>query len=306
MRPARALALLAGAALTAALAVTYGIYAGRHDAFPAPLIVHAKAVAEDWLDLERRWRRPVFADTGAHIAAPCPRDPIVILTGGQSNAANAVSDPVDADPTVPAFMHFAGRCYRLADPLLGASGGGGSLWAALGQDVARAGGRPVVLINTALTATSYAAWLDGGSGYFAGLEARLAEAAEAGMKPHLILWHQGESDAHLLLDEAAFAAPLGALAERLLGLALAPGAKLVLYQVSVCSGARSAGNAPLLAAQRRVAAGDPRILAGPNTDRLGPRARYDGCHFNGRGRDLAVAWSRPIVLTALGLPLPPR
>lgn len=91
----------------------------------------------------------------------------MILTGGQSNAANSVSAPIMAEVKVPAFQWYGGACYRLGDPLLGVTGSEGSLWSGLGLEIARE--RPVIFVNTAVGGTSYRAWLDWRSGYFQGL-----------------------------------------------------------------------------------------------------------------------------------------
>ncbi|MEM7766157.1 MAG: sialate O-acetylesterase [Pseudomonadota bacterium] len=276
------------AGLAALTALIYGVFAGRHDAPPAPTIIALKTQVERTLGLSRQWRRAFHEDATALSPVPCPTGALVILTGGQSNAANALSDPVDADPESAAYMTFKGQCYRLQDPVLGATGTKGSLWTALGQALSRELDRPVVFINTAVTASTYSAWLDERSGYFARLETAIANAAAIGLTPDLILWHQGESVAHRQVDQEAFQRPLAALLDKLHAREELENATLLLYRVSRCTGARQAGNSPLIAAQTELATHLPWVIAGPNTDTLGPRDRHDGCHFNGRGRDKVI------------------
>jgi hypothetical protein len=108
----------------------YGIFAGQRDTFPVTQVVRAKCALERSCGLSRRLQRTYFADTQQLAVVACPSsNPLVILTGGQSNAANALSDPVDERRDLAAFMFFKSRCYRLRDPLLGPIGGHGSLWA---------------------------------------------------------------------------------------------------------------------------------------------------------------------------------
>lgn len=271
-----------------AAGVVYGVYAGRHDRFPTGPVIAAKIAIERGLGLERQWRRAFHEDVRGLSPAPCPGDdPLVILTGGQSNAANSLSDPVDAAPSRRAYMFFRGRCYPLSDPLLGATDGRGSLWTALGHRLAVETGRAVVFVNAAVGATTCADWLEPRSGYFERMRRAVEDAARQGLRPHLILWSQGEADAGRRAPAGVFERELGALVTRLLDeLPLASDARLVLYGVSACYGGRS--NADLREAQRRVAKSAPRVVEGPDTDRYGARFRYDGCHFNGRGRDAIV------------------
>lgn len=297
MNPAT-IALAAAMAMAAILAaLVWGVQAGRHGGFPSGAVVAAGRAVLRHVDPERYWRRDIHATPREGSAMECPTNPIVIVTGGQSNAANHLSDPVDERPDLPAAMFYDGRCYRLADPLPGASGHRGSLWAALGQRLAAQTGRGVVMINGAMAATTYSDWLTPQSGYLDRLEQAVVQARSQGLEPHFLLWHQGESDAHSRAPAAQHAARLDALAGELLERIIpSPQARLVLYRVSICNGARSGGNGELVAAQNQVAARRERVIAGPDTDLLGPRYRHDDCHFNARGRDAVVEATLDVLL----------
>jgi lysophospholipase L1-like esterase len=41
------------------------------------------------------------------------------------------------------------------------------------------------------------------------------------------------------------------------------------------------------------------VVLGPNTDQLGPRSRYDGCHFNAQGRARIVEETLAVILPLL-------
>lgn len=284
----------------AMIGLVYGVFAARHNLFPAQEIVGLKSFVERTAEFDRRWRRDFFEHTQMHVESDCPPDPLVILTGGQSNAGNAVSDPADPDPDAEAYMVFSSKCYRLADPLLGPTGNRGSIWAKLGQKLSKEVERPVVFINTAVTATTYDDWLNLKSGYAKRLERALADAKAINIVPDLVLWHQGESDAHKQVDRASFEQKLKPLVSYLFDLLEKPNAKIILYRASICNRGRESGNPELIAAQSAIAEHNPRLILGPNTDKLGPRDRYDGCHFNGRGRDKIVDASLPMILETLG------
>lgn len=232
---------------------------------------------------ETYYDRTFFTDVSRHEHTACPDEALVILTGGQSNAANSVSAPTKAEAGVSAFQWYDGACYRLGDPLLGVTGARGSLWSALGRDIARE--RPVIFVNTAVGATSYRAWLDWRSGYFRRMQAAVAAMSLQGLEPDLVLWHQGESDAGRQAPFWVYRRDLGWLMRKLQD--VLPDATIVLYQVSRCFGPD--GEPALRDAQAFVAGQSSRILLGPDTDLIEDPGRSDGCHFNASGRDEVVA-----------------
>jgi hypothetical protein len=275
------------------LGLGYGLFAGRYGRFPIPVLIKAKGAVERLLrGRDPRWQREFFEDvTSADLARCRLDDPIVILTGGQSNAANDLSDPVDADAAAPAFMFFDGNCYLLKDPVLGASGRRGSLWTALGHRLTRETGRSVVFINGAAGGTSYRDWLDDRSGFFSRLRTQALQAEKQNLRPNVVLWHQGETDADREACVEEYESDLQELISRLeKEIPLAPDAKIVLYGVSVSNCSRQlCSNSALRQAQRNIIGKFENVIAGPDTDALGGRSRYDDCHFNGRGRDEIVA-----------------
>lgn len=78
-------------------------------------------VREVLREAKREFRAQAFVWTTE--ALQCPRNAVVLLVLGQSNAANHVyAEPAGVDPSGTAFSFFRGRCYALADPVPGASG----------------------------------------------------------------------------------------------------------------------------------------------------------------------------------------
>lgn len=231
-------------------------------------------------------------------ARPCPSatEALVIVAGGQSNAANYVPTPYAASPAVSVW--YDGKCYPAADPLPGSAGDAGSLWSLLGDDLARRTGRPVMLIVGAMGGSLFREWNDPRTGLYPVLQRRMATAAAAGYRPHLILWHQGESDAGRAFDPGALRIEMAELTRRLLN--DAPDARLYLFQVSRCTGQSNINGMPAaIDVFRSVAAADPRIVLGMNTDALGREYRWDQCHFNAKGREAIVAAVVPQLLPLL-------
>ena len=269
---------------------------------PQAFYLRYKSDVRQALGLPKAWVKPPDAARAAgrpRVACPAPEEAVVIVTGGQSNAANTNPVPSTAGPVVSVW--FEGECFEASDPVLGAGGKDGSLWPMLGERVAQALGRPVLLINGAIGGTQVSDWLDPRPGYYAALKGRIDSARAAGYPPDLIIWHQGETDAAVQDDMAIFLAELGMLVDRLL--ADAPEARLYLFQTSKCVGEkRDQGVEEIRMVQRAVAEKRaPRVIPGMDTDQLGNDFRWDTCHFNSHGRAAIIEATLPAITEVLAL-----
>lgn len=231
-------------------------------------------------------------------AVTCPENALVVVTGGQSNTANSLSDPVEGRADLPAFMFIDGDCYPISDPVVGATDRRGSLWTQLAHQLVADIDQPVVFINGAVGASSFSNWTDLRSGFLPRLQYQVDLAAEQNLVPHLVLWHQGETDAtDTNASQAEFADRMTALVDAIFSeLRLDPNAKLILMSATTCGWNLDVGNERLARAQADIADVDPRVLFGGNTDQFGAAYRYDGCHFNGRGRDAINEQLLPVIL----------
>lgn len=260
----------------------------------------AKRATRLALGLPKQWVRGVNTDSSDDERLDCPRGALVIVTGGQSNAANVLSEPLAADPRAAAFMIHAGACYRLRDPVLGASGRGGSLWTGLGSAIWRRTGRPVVFVNGAVAGTQLGDWLDRRSGYLARLAGETRRARAAGLAADYVFWIQGETDAAVSLAPVTYVAQMEALIAAFDAAgAVPPGTPWLVYRSTRCM--ERPGNGPAIdAALAGLAARSERVILGPLASRLGPEARYDGCHFNGQGRARLIEATMAIIEARLG------
>jgi lysophospholipase L1-like esterase len=245
-----------------------------------------RRTARETLGLPKFWYdvKNVAPSIGVGTACPEPASTITIVTGGQSNAGNALEGLTATTAEDQVFAFDAGKCFIAADPMAGASGRRGSLWPDLGRRLHAATGRPVLFINGGIGGFQVADWLDRRSGFWDNLAGRIAAARALGFEPQWILWHQGETDASTGISPERFRRELGELTADLL--AAAPRARLYLFQTTLCTSPRNlAGVPPLRAVQQDLADASPRIVAGLNTDTLDGRYRWDGCHFNAAGRE---------------------
>jgi hypothetical protein len=211
----------------------------------------------------------------------------VILTLGQSNAANESTLAYQPGEGVFNFNFFDGKCYVARDPLLGASGQEGSVWSRLGDQLIRAGVYERVLIAPiAVGGTRVHTWTPDGIHFPRIIKVQQALASQ-GLKATLVLWHQGEADAkHTSKEEYVerFTHMLAGM--RRVGI----DAPVYVAIASVCA---HPGSDAIRDAQREVATTLDNVFVGANTDELDRfRWRRDGCHFSAEGlEEHAKLWA---------------
>src|ERR1700688_231528 len=131
LRSRTALCLFAAAFLLGCCAsFASGVYTGVYMTFPFEVLLRIRHTftAPPPPDSD------FFLETKSRIESDCPPHAFVIVAIGQSNAANYVSPIAKRIAEIPAFNFLDGRCYRIEDPLLGATGGRlGSLWTVFAQ-----------------------------------------------------------------------------------------------------------------------------------------------------------------------------
>ncbi len=228
---------------------------------------------------------PVFAqfqlDTREHQPAPCPANATVIVTFGQSLAANSHEVIYDTSPAQDVYVYFSGRCFRLADPLMGATGEGGSVWIPAASKLAGLIGRPVVVIAGGVDGTAISQWTARNSPLVEPLRARIEEAKRSSLPLSIYIWMQGENDAAAGTSAASYEAHLQRL------YALFNDAPWLITSNSICTDTPARSYA-LDQARRNFAQANPHVEVSVDLDGLGPEYRMsDRCHFNKRGQELA-------------------
>lgn len=279
------------------VALVWGVFSGRHNGPVSSVVVYFKDTLLGVVAPDRRWHREFYNDEHQNLTTDCPTNPLVIVTLGQSNAANFISSPIDENPNVPAYMFFNDTCYFLRDPVLGATGSMGSLWTALGHRLVPEVNRPVLFINGAVNGTRYSDWLKEKSGYLSRLIDSVSAANELGFYPELVIWVQGESERysdqtsekifHDIRDLAILLYQEFQHSEKL---------TFIIFRASNCQDP----SPEVVRIQERAIEELPFVIAGPNLDTLGLRYRYDDCHFNERGRNEIVRELIPLILSTVG------
>jgi DNA-directed RNA polymerase subunit K/omega len=213
----------------------------------------------------------------------------VIVTGGQSHAANALGRILPFEPHRNNVTVYRGQCYATSNPVLGATGVAESLWTRFGNRLTEETGRPVVFINGAVAGSQVSDWLDDRSGYRLRLVTTIREARELGYEPDLVIWIQGETDAAVGIAPEEFAtslARLSAVIEKESG--MAGTAPWMFLRSTFCRTMPENGPQLEAALESMTARPNDRLVLGPSLTKFPVELRHDECHLNGEGAALLI------------------
>lgn len=228
---------------------------------------------------------PGFQNAAGRVRVPIASEPgvrtAVIIADGQSNISSTVDQKYTPGPNVHNYSFYDGHCYRLADPVLGASArfGMGSWLGRLGDKMIAGGNWDrVIIAPMAIDGMAIAEWLTGR------LKTRtpvmINRMRQAGLVPTHIIRMQGESDNDHNTNPADYTARLRAIVQiyRDNGIA-AP------FYVSRTTWISGSPRQSIRDAQAAAGSSALDIRLGPDTDALGNSYRHDNTHFNTAGGD---------------------
>jgi len=204
---------------------------------------------------------------------------LVVMGIGQSNHANSV--PVRYTPRNAVYTFFKGKCYVGRDPVLGATGDGGSVLTRLADKVLDANPQydNVIIVGGAVGGSSVIQWVWGNPlGTWIIVEQHL-RLLSANIELDMILWHQGEADILLTTAQYKYFFKVMRFWFRYFNL----NAPIYIAQASYCLGNSSQ---QIRDAQFQLAEEFDDLKHGPNTDTLDSSYRYDNCHFSDEGADV--------------------
>jgi hypothetical protein len=246
---------------------------------------------------------PVFPDRAVAAEVARKRDTAIILTFGQSNAANLGDGPYAAKKEVYVYNIFDCEYYRAIDPLPGATNNGGSVWSRLGDRLVEADMyRSVLFIPIAYGGSFITEWAPGGV-HYRRLQFATQRMHAGGLVPDVLCWHQGEAEANhtdMTADEYRrhFLAMLNAIRGADI---MAP---IYVATATLCADQShpKKNHEAIRTAQRELVSLKDNILPGPDTDMIGIEHRWDGCHFAASGLDLAAdAWLKAFAANPVAL-----
>jgi hypothetical protein len=207
----------------------------------------------------------------------------VFVTCGQSNSANYGAPQQKAQDDRVSSCNFQNGLWQHGDdPQPGASGGGGSPWALLGDLLVKKYDVPVGFICLGVGSTMVSFWTPPGNGY-----QKLKQALQlAGMHGcRVVLWHQGESDSIAGTSADNYAKMLGAAitqSRKDAGWDVPWGVALASFHPA--KEATAERQAAVVAGQQDVIATMAGVFQGPETDSFHKRGLLkDSVHFNAQG-----------------------
>ena len=217
-----------------------------------------------------------------HLAVPCPSaaDALVIVAFGQSNGANH-GTPRLSDDSGQVYNYYQGKCYKAADPMLGATGRGGSIWVPFGQQLAQLTGKKIVFSTFGVGGSTIQRWEDPKD-----LGARMDSNLKALQTTYptiaYFLWIQGESEAEGTVP--AYGKALEHVAQ--IAWSYYPETPFGVSSTSFCMDTM---NSALAAEQKRIATTTKGFFWLGDTDQFRSAGyRRDNCHFNAGGTKAVV------------------
>jgi hypothetical protein len=215
--------------------------------------------------------------------------PAVVMIIGQSNGGNHGETRHAAHGPVYNFNPFDGWCYRASDPLLGATGDGGSPWCLLGDAIIAKRFAPSILyVPLCVGGATVAEWAPGGT-YHHRMTYALGRLREASFWPSHIFWHQGEADALHGTSAEHYTASFRALFQGLREFGVTAPVYVAFASYFALPEGYQAQQAVIRGAQRSLIDEAIGILPGPDTDLI--KDRFDGCHMGAIGLGQhAAAW----------------
>lgn len=211
----------------------------------------------------------------------------VFITAGQSNSANhgAVAQRTSS-PYV--FMWSGSAWMQAADPIPGADGVNGSPWIPMADALAAKLQMPIAISATGVGGTAISQWTPG-TPNFSKITDLLTKFRSSGVRA--VLWHQGEADARMTTQTAAYLSALNSMI--LKTRESAPNLWWFVAKATVCASAA----VPRIASAQQSAVNNSFVFAGPDTDQLvGNNRMQDLCHFSDLGlKAHGQAWATALL-----------
>ena len=223
----------------------------------------------------------------------------IYVTAGQSNSANhGTGGYVSSDDRVNVRNAVSGGDWiHAADPVPIATGGGGSVWTRLGDELANTHNIPIGFVAVGVGATRASQWIPGTSYYNNRLRPAILSFPLNGFKA--VLWHQGESDSLASVTATAHENLLNSMISQS-RVDAAWTVPWYLAEASFHPSSTLSQEERITAGQRQAVYGDTMVYLGPSTDQFHQEGKLnDGVHFNSAGLlDHAIQWRKILNETA--------
>jgi len=218
---------------------------------------------------------------------------LVVLILGQSNAANYGAKVFTSIKNVYSFYNNTVSLAK--DPIDGASGNKGSIWIPFSENLIRSKAyNRTLLINIAEGSSTVSDWNLEGK-HHKKLINTLNQLKANNISPNYILWQQGEEDNLMETSTMDYKLRLNELINIINS--FVKDIPIILSLTSYSPTAKTPIGIEIRKAQISVAAENPKVFIGPDTDKyINKEHRYDGIHLSEKAMIiLAKDWSNEII-----------
>ena len=241
---------------------------------------------------DKKYPKESYFSTSLKDIIPCPEESINIAYFGQSNHGNIIEREKNLDLSYENVFTYdwrLGVCSKYKEPLAGADGRAGRFGHVASDTIYflknnHSIPEKIVFLGFSKGGTRSQDWV---SGTFASkFDFFLKKLKKEDIEIDYVFWHQGESeikDANRIYYQN-YINDIQLIFQKLL--TTSKKTKIGMALVSVCNSERSKS---LINSQRLIIQNNDRVFFTINTDKLGSRYRYDGCHFNSLGSSVIGA-----------------
>jgi hypothetical protein len=212
----------------------------------------------------------------------CPTNSVVIVGIGQSLAASHLEGVWTPYPSIPAYMHYEGKCYIISDPVLGSTYSGittrrASIWTRVARYLALEIGKPVVMITAGAGGFGVEDWSQNTHGQLGYLRTQMHRARTVGLRIDFVVWDQGQTNTLYGIPSAAdYSTHLNRVFDTInYDNSSFQAVQFLVNRASYCFGATSD---VVRDGQNLVIDGRLDTHFGYDTDTIGAQYRYDNCH----------------------------
>ena len=229
-----------------------------------------KGVVNPWVkNLDAR-----YAYTKNKIVVECPKNSIVILVSGQSNASNFLRSKKRYNNKH--LNYFNGKCYKLSNPVLGAEGEMSSLIPALASKLDKS--KKIIFFTSGRGGMPMSHANHKNMVFINYNKNGLEELEKNNNILKFFIWIQGESD---LGNSDNYVKNFEEMFENITkNLEHRKKINLIITQTSRCHDKQ---DSLLREKQKLISINRNKSIKVINTDKLGNEFRYDKCHFNQKG-----------------------
>ncbi len=209
----------------------------------------------------------------------CPLNSIQIAYFGQSNSSNFVKPKTSLKLNSNIFQYDwkTKKCLSYKEPLLGTDGLMGNVITYTAIKISENNDKPLVIIPFGKNNSSALDWA------YLKLSQHhiqvLNNLRDSKLNPVIFLWHQGESDSHLITEKTIYRNALQVVIRRTKD--YFPES---FFGVAIASKCKNNGSNVIRQAQKEIIKLNKKVFMSANSDELiGKKFRYDDCHFNDKG-----------------------